>query len=517
MRTHTVIVAYQLKDIEKVASIPNSVLSENGGLTGEMKTTAYSVADLYKFVKLYDKDFSAGPEVSEAALNPDGTPKVFFHGTRSEFDEFLKSTAGRSSTPALAGFWFTDSKAGALAFAENTWYGDKDATVYDVYLSMRNPKIYESEDTTARVAELEKETAKIDSEMSLLDSVYNYSEKGERFHRYREYDRSKRRRSNIDEWDAFAEIVSGSDAHNAYYLNNLSAEERKLVKADNEIIDFLGRGKNKPRIYVPANLSEDIARWFDVPGRKAIDTLRNKYIGNMTITSDESARGIDSLYGELSEKFGQVYHIKRQKTESAGGQLGVSPSSPVPDTDSTHSIADLYKFVKTYDKYFTPAHSVSPEALNPDGTPKVFFHGTRSEFDEFLKSTAGRSSTPALAGFWFTDSKAGALAFAENTWYGDKDATVYDVYLSMRNPKIYESEDTTARVAELEKETAKIDSEMSLLDSVYNYSEKGERFHRYREYDRSKRRRSNIDEWEPFRVIVEKYDAECPQHKRCLS
>lgn len=76
-------------------------------------------------------------------------------------------------------------------------------------------------------------------------------------------------------------------------------------EAENEIIDFLGRGKNKPRIYVPASLSEDIVRWFDVPGRKAVDTLRNRYIGNMTITSDESARGIDSLYAELSEKFGQ--------------------------------------------------------------------------------------------------------------------------------------------------------------------------------------------------------------------
>lgn len=89
--------AYQLKDIEKVASIPNSVLSENGGLTGEMKTTTYSVADLYKFVKTYDKDFIPAHSVSPEALNPDGTPKVFFHGTRSEFDEFLKSAAGRSS------------------------------------------------------------------------------------------------------------------------------------------------------------------------------------------------------------------------------------------------------------------------------------------------------------------------------------------------------------------------------------------------------------------------------------
>lgn len=217
---------------------------------------------------------------------------------------------------------------------------------------------------------------------------------------------------------------------------------------------------------------------------------------------------IEEYYNETDDNIARrAYHLKGIKIESAGGQLGVSPSSPEPDTDSTHSVADLYKFVKTYDKDFSAGPEISEAALNPDGTPKVFFHGTRSEFDEFLKSAAGRSSMPALAGFWFTDNKAGALAFAENTWYGDKDATVYDVYLSMRNPKIYESEDTTARVAELEKETAKIDSEMSLLDSVYNY-DKGERFHRYREYDRSKRRRSNIDEWEPFRVIVEKYDAD---------
>ena len=45
--------AYQLKDIVKVADIPNSVLSDNGGLTEETSATIKSVSDLFKVVKQY--------------------------------------------------------------------------------------------------------------------------------------------------------------------------------------------------------------------------------------------------------------------------------------------------------------------------------------------------------------------------------------------------------------------------------------------------------------------------------
>ena len=79
---------YQFKDIEKVADLPNSVLSQNGGLTDGKSTAMYSIADLYNFVKTFDPNFSPAPEVSEAVLNPDGTPKVFYHGSDEMFTVF---------------------------------------------------------------------------------------------------------------------------------------------------------------------------------------------------------------------------------------------------------------------------------------------------------------------------------------------------------------------------------------------------------------------------------------------
>ena len=41
------------------------------------KSDALSIAQLYDFVKIHDKDFSAAPEISEYALNQDGTSKTF--------------------------------------------------------------------------------------------------------------------------------------------------------------------------------------------------------------------------------------------------------------------------------------------------------------------------------------------------------------------------------------------------------------------------------------------------------
>lgn len=47
---------YELKDIIKVADLPNSVLSQNGGLTDGTSTTTYSIADLYDLVKTFDEE-----------------------------------------------------------------------------------------------------------------------------------------------------------------------------------------------------------------------------------------------------------------------------------------------------------------------------------------------------------------------------------------------------------------------------------------------------------------------------
>ena len=85
--------AYQLKDIEIVASPAKGVLSVNRGLTPASKATVNAVAALFGFVKSHDPDYT--PKPVSKIVNPDGTPRVVCHGTNREFNirgnEFQKS------------------------------------------------------------------------------------------------------------------------------------------------------------------------------------------------------------------------------------------------------------------------------------------------------------------------------------------------------------------------------------------------------------------------------------------
>lgn len=125
--------AYQLKDIEKVADIPSGVLSENGGLTGGTTATTYSISDLHRFVKQYDKDFSPHP-VNPALLNEDGTPKVFYHGS--------KKNGG--FTVFRPWQYFTEKEDYAKRYEER----GNDNSLYAVYL--RANKVFDTRDTETR-------------------------------------------------------------------------------------------------------------------------------------------------------------------------------------------------------------------------------------------------------------------------------------------------------------------------------------------------------------------------------
>lgn len=130
--------AYQLKDIEKVASVADGVLSENGGLTEATHATTYSISDLYALVKQYDKDFKP-KAVSPALLNEDGTPKVVYYGTNSEaFTVFDSDKSGRVKKNVLGdGYYFAAEEKSATHYGEH---------VMPVYLDIKNPyKVYARE------------------------------------------------------------------------------------------------------------------------------------------------------------------------------------------------------------------------------------------------------------------------------------------------------------------------------------------------------------------------------------
>ena len=134
--------AYQLKDIVKIANIPSSVLSKGGGLTEDTFATTISISDLHRFVKQFDKEFSPKP-VNPLLLNEDGTPKVFYHGTRKENGDFYifdynqaKRKGGLGFKALGQGNYFTSVELDGTEL-----YGSR---VIPAYLKISNPLVVES-------------------------------------------------------------------------------------------------------------------------------------------------------------------------------------------------------------------------------------------------------------------------------------------------------------------------------------------------------------------------------------
>lgn len=134
---------HNLKYIEKIADIvsgPNRIEYGAESAIDELSAISYTVADLYELVKRYDPEFDNNQKpVAKEILNPDGTPKVFYHGTKSYFDAFSKDFFGSATDPGWygRGFYFTDKKRVAEYYARYF----RDSHVMETYLHMENPFI----------------------------------------------------------------------------------------------------------------------------------------------------------------------------------------------------------------------------------------------------------------------------------------------------------------------------------------------------------------------------------------
>lgn len=196
----------------------------------------YSLKDSDYLKAVENGDMVTAQRMVDEAAKDAGYIGTYFHGSKSEFTVFKKEFGGKSNSNARIGFWFTESEEGAKNWLNEIWWGDnKQGKVYKTYLSLNNPKVYESVDTKAQREELYKGYESIDKEMSLYDSIY-YFEDGRRYHSERyDYDKSKRRSSGVAEWDAFKAIVKKYDADTTdYYLSKVPEGERETVKQDAE-------------------------------------------------------------------------------------------------------------------------------------------------------------------------------------------------------------------------------------------------------------------------------------------
>lgn len=115
--------------------------------------------------------------------------------------------------------------------------------------------------------------------------------------------------------------------------------------------------------------------------------------------------------------------------------------------------------------------NVSNELKDEKGNLKTLYHGSRNDFTIFDLEKSGESNKNARVGFWFTESKEGAENFANSIWYGENEkANAYEVYLNIKNPKVYEKNDYTERKEKLNSQLNKLNERKKVFDEKYHIS-----------------------------------------------
>ena len=154
---------------------------------------------------------------------------------------------------------------------------------------------------------------------------------------------------------------------------------------------------------------------------------------------------VEELFYYNNDSSGEItrdYILQNIEEESISKRNRLSRSNHSDKNSSVISISDLYDLVKTYDKDFVPAPEVSEHVLNDDGTPKVFYHGTRNQFTTFELQDKPKYGRALGDGFYFTPDYDKAFKFANGLFSKgqDRGGIIMPVYLRMQNPYVIQAD-----------------------------------------------------------------------------
>ena len=133
-RDGTITRAYQLQNITKAPMASVRVQRKShSSLTSTTDANIYTVSQLFDLVKQNDKNFN--PKPSSLVVNDDGTPRIVYHGTDSNFTVFDRNsfnTNEPSGDYVGEGFFFSKSIGTAKKYGSN---------IISAYLNIRNPLV----------------------------------------------------------------------------------------------------------------------------------------------------------------------------------------------------------------------------------------------------------------------------------------------------------------------------------------------------------------------------------------
>jgi hypothetical protein len=128
-----------------------------GGLVAPNGKKSNLTPEQYKLVrskafKDWFGDWENDPANASKVVDENGEPMVVYHGTRTRgeqgiFSIFDIERGGESNTLAKVGFWFTPIQTFAKNFADNSYWGKEKTFVYAVFIKIKNPKVYTTDDS----------------------------------------------------------------------------------------------------------------------------------------------------------------------------------------------------------------------------------------------------------------------------------------------------------------------------------------------------------------------------------
>lgn len=143
-----------------------------------------------------------------------------------------------------------------------------------------------------------------------------------------------------------------------------------------------------------------------------------------------------------------------------------------------------------------------------NGNLMPMYHGSASKFTVFDKSKGGQSNGTAKVGHWFTPSKEGAEKWANSAWWGDKDPTVYETFLNIKKPMVYEAVDNSAQIKKLKDQ---LEQAYDNINSTYRGSK--EYYDAYKVYNDISRKIDDLsftDPYEQFRSHIYAMEGKTP-------
>lgn len=204
-------------DMDKLASSPYDGFMARMYPNQDNQAREYAVFDNSKVKMLEDVLANDDMTVNSPKLTPEqeayfkdsvirdenGNLMPLYHGSNSKFTVFDSNKGGQSNGMAKVGHWFTPSEEGAEKWAGRAWWGDNDPTVYETYLNIKKPMVYEPVDNSAQIEKLNAQLRQVEDR---LDSTYRGSQ--EYYDAYKEYNNIANEIDNLSYTDPYEQFRS---------------------------------------------------------------------------------------------------------------------------------------------------------------------------------------------------------------------------------------------------------------------------------------------------------------------